>query len=364
MRLASWRYFDFWLLGAMAVLIIFSIAMINSAIAGNPTLIENNTVERQIVFALAGLGIIIFVTILDYHFWIPIGKVLYVVLGILLVFILVAGEALFGSARSVDFGFLIIQPSELAKLTIILTSADFFAKHRHRLSKFSWVIRSSFLMLFLVGLIILQPDLSTSIVLVVIWLALLFASGLKFEHMVIFIVAGTILPIATFPLLENYQQRRIINFVAPDEEASFGEQFNINQASIAVGSGGLLGQGYGQGTQVQLRFLKVRHSDFIFSSIAHEFGFIGTTIIMAILFFVIARCVRAARMAHDVYGALICYGVATWFFFQALVNIGMNLNLLPVTGLPLPFVSQGGSSLLSLMLGVGLVESVVSRHKL
>jgi rod shape determining protein RodA len=364
MKLSSWRHFDFWLIGAVSVLIIFSIAMINSAIAGNPELIDNNTVFRQAIFGLIGFVVIIAVTIVDYHFWIPISKVLYVILGILLVFILVAGEALFGSARSVDFGFLIIQPSELAKITIILTSADYFSKHHRRLSKFSWVIRSSFLMLFLVGLIILQPDLSTSIVLVVIWLALLFASGLKFEHMVIFLIMGITLPIVTFPFLADYQKARIVNFIAPNEDARFGEEYNVNQASIAVGSGGLLGQGYGQGTQVQLRFLKVRHSDFIFSSIAQEFGFIGTTIIMLLIFFVVIRCVRAAGMAHDLYGALICYGVATWFLFQAFVNIGMNLNLLPVTGLPLPFVSQGGSSLLSLMLGVGLVESVVSRHQL
>ena len=155
----------------------------------------------------------------------------------------------------------------------------------------------------------------------------------------------------------------MVNFFFTDPDARFGEEYNVNQAIITIGSGGWLGQGYGQGSQVQLRFLKVRHSDFIYSSIAEEFGFVGTFILMFLLVFIVYRCLRAARLAHDTYGALICYGVATLFAFQTIVNIGMNLKLLPVTGLPLPLVSQGGSSLLSIMLGIGLVESVVSRQK-
>ncbi|MDH5607286.1 MAG: FtsW/RodA/SpoVE family cell cycle protein, partial [Anaerolineae bacterium] len=159
------------------------------------------------------------------------------------------------------------------------------------------------------------------------------------------------------------QQGRIARFLFPNPDARFGEEYNVNQAQITIGSGGWLGQGYGQGSQVQLRFLKVRHSDFIFSAIAEEFGFIGTIIVLGLIFFVIMRCLRAARLAQDMYGTLICYGVATFFAFQTIVNVGMNLNLLPVTGLPLPLISQGGSSLLSLMLGIGLVESVVSRRQ-
>ena len=124
-----------------------------------------------------------------------------------------------------------------------------------------------------------------------------------------------------------------------------------------------MGQGYGQGAQVQLRFLKVRHSDFIFSAMAHEFGFVGTILVMAILLFVIYRCLRAARLARDTFGALISYGVATLIAFQVVVNIGVNLNLLPATGVTLPLVSYGGSSLLSILVGIGLVESIILRHK-
>jgi rod shape determining protein RodA len=155
----------------------------------------------------------------------------------------------------------------------------------------------------------------------------------------------------------------VITFLFPDPEAQFGATYNVNQALVSIGSGGWFGQGYGHGTQVQLRFLKVRHTDFIFSAMSEEFGFVGALIFMALLLFIIIRCLRAARMARDTFGSLICYGVAILLFFQGAFNIGMNLNLFPVSGLPLPFLSYGGSSLLASLLGIGLVESVILRYK-
>jgi len=364
MRLETWRYFDFWLLGAVALVIIFSVAMIDSAIAGNPELIENDTVNRQILFAGIGFVVIIITTMFDYHFWATIGRVIYIVLAVFLaILIFGGGEAEFGAARWINIGFAVVQPSELAKIAIIVVMADFFARYQDKMGRFDWIIRSVLLTMGLVSLIIIQPDLSTSITLLVIWFALLFASGLQAKYIIVFIFLALLLPIVSYPFLEEYQQRRVLNFLFTDPGARFGEEYNVRQSIITIGSGGWLGEGYGQGPQVQLRFLKVRHSDFIFAAISNEFGFIGAIIVMAILFFIVYRCLRAARLAHDTFGALICYGVATWIAFQNLVNIGMNLKLLPVTGLPLPLISQGGSSLLSIMLGIGLVESIVSRHR-
>jgi rod shape determining protein RodA len=171
-------------------------------------------------------------------------------------------------------------------------------------------------------------------------------------------IAGLVLIAIAFPILADYQQARVINFLFPDPEASYGETYNVEQALISIGSGGWFGQGYGQGTQVQLRFLKVRHTDFIFSAMAQEFGFVGTTLVMGLLVFIILRCIQAGRNASDLYGSLIAYSFAAMLFFQAAVNIGVNLNVVPVSGLPLPFMSYGGSSLLSSVMGVGLVESV------
>jgi len=140
--------------------------------------------------------------------------------------------------------------------------------------------------------------------------------------------------------------------------------YNVNQAKIAIGSGGLFGQGYGNGSQVQLRFLQVRHTDYIFSAIAEEFGFVGALTVIGMLVFIILRCLRIARKAGDVYGAMISYGFAILIFFQTIVNIGVNLNVIPVTGLTLPFISYGGSSLVSLLIGIGFIESVAVHHNI
>jgi len=363
MRLETWRYFDYWLIGAVAVLIIFSVAMIDSAIAGNPELIENNTIQRQIIFAALGFVVIIGVTFFDYHFWSTVGKVLYGVIFIMLAMVTFGGEEAFGAGRWLTVAGQVIQPSEMAKIVVIVLSADFFARYKERIGEIPIILRGALATVILVSMIFVQPDLSTSITLVVIWIGLLFASGLKGKHILLFLVIALVIGAVAYPFLADYQKARITNFLFTDPEASFGEQYNVNQALITIGSGGWLGQGYGQGTQTQLRFLKVRHTDFIFSVIAHELGFVGTVVMMGVLFFVIYRILHNARMARDTYGALICYGVATLIAFHTIVNIGMNLKLLPVTGLPLPFISQGGSSLLSIMLGIGLVESVAARQK-
>jgi rod shape determining protein RodA len=359
----NWRHFDFWLLGAVVVMTIFGVTMIRSAVAGNVALEEANIVQRQIIFGLIGFVVVFLASIVDYHLWASISRPMYIITVIFLGVLTIAGQALYGSARWFDTGVILIQPSELAKIVVILVLADFFARNQEKIGNLVWVGRSLIFTLGIVIWILLQPNLSTSLVILVIWFALLWASGLKLSHLLVFIAGGITLPFAAFPFLQEYQQRRILNFLFPDPTASYGENYNIQQALISIGSGGLLGKGYFQGTQIHLRFLKVRWSDFIFSGTAEEFGFVGAVVLMLLLIFIVARCIRAARLARDTYGALICFGVAVVLTFQGFVNIGVNLKLLPATGLPLPFISYGGSSLLSLLLGIGLVESVILRHK-
>ena len=376
MRNTPWHHFDFLLFGAVALLTIFGITMIRSAIAGNIELIEGNTVQKQIIFAVGGFIIAMIVAAIDYRLWASLSRFLYWGIILILVILLVVGNQLFGSNRWFSLGPILIQPSELAKIVIILVMADFLTRHQERIKNFSWVVRSFIVTLGIAIWILLQPDLSTSIVIFVIWFALLWAGGLEIKHLLLAIGTGALSLVVGLPLLllnydptntdaliKPYQIERILNFLLPDPNATYGANFNVFQALVSIGSGGWFGKGYESGTQVQLRFLKVRHSDFIFSALAEEFGFVGTIVVIGLLLFVILRCLRAARLSSDTFGALIAYGVATLFTFQAVVNIGMNLNLLPVTGLPLPFVSYGGSSLLSMLLGVGLVESVILRHK-
>jgi rod shape determining protein RodA len=365
MRLANanWRYFDFWLLGAVAVLTIFGITMIRSAVAGNIELEALNLVQRQLIFTVVGFVVILLTAYIDYHLWSSVSRSLYLGMAILLAVLAAVGAALYGSARWFDTGVILIQPSELAKIVMILVLADYFTKHQEQIHELKWVVRSFLMTMGMVVWILLQPNLSTSIVIMVVWFALLWAAGLRLKHLALFFFAAVTLPFMAFPFLADYQQKRIMNFIFPDPKASYGDIYNIQQALITIGSGGWLGQGYANGTQVQLRFLKVRWSDFIFSAMAQEFGFAGTLLVILLLIFVIMRCLRAARISRDTFGALIAYGVATLIAFQAVVNIGVNLNLMPATGLTLPFVSYGGSSLLSALLGVGLVESVILRQK-
>jgi rod shape determining protein RodA len=342
---------------------IFGVTMIRSAVAGNVALEQANIVQRQIIFALVGFVVIFIVSAIDYHLWASISRPIYVVTAFFLGVLTIAGQALYGSARWFDTGVILIQPSEFAKIVVILVLADFFTRNQDKIVNLLWVGRSLLYTLGIVIWILLQPNLSTSLVILVIWFAMLWASGLKLNHLMLFILAGAILPFVAYPFLEDYQQRRILNFIFPDPNASYGENYNIQQALISIGSGGLFGKGYFQGTQIHLRFLKVRWSDFIFAGTAEEFGLVGAVIVILLLLFIVYRCLRAARLAKDTYGALICFGVAVLLAFQGFVNIGVNLKLIPATGLPLPFISYGGSSLLSLLLGIGLVEGVILRHK-
>lgn len=357
----TFRHFDFWLLGAVAVLTVFGIAMIWSAMAGNEVLLE--VFPRQIIFSIVGFGVVIAVASVDYHLFNAASRLLYVLVLLLLIMVYAGGVVSGGAARWLDTGFFFIQPSELAKIAIILILADYFSRTEGRAHDLRWIMRSLIPTLGLLIWIFIQPDLDTSIVIMVIWFTLLWASGLPLQYVFLFALFGGLLAVAAFPFLQEYQQDRIITFFFPDAEARFGNEYNINQALISIGSGGWLGQGYGQSSQVQLRFLKVRHTDFIFSALSAEFGFVGAVLVLALLLFVVYRCLRAARLARDTYGALICYGVATFLFFNIAINVAMNLNMIPVAGLPIPFISYGGSSLLSSLLGIGLVESVVARRK-
>jgi rod shape determining protein RodA len=375
-----WRHFDVALLGTVAVLTIAGVAMIQSAIAGNPELVDLNVVGRQTLYAGAGFLLVLLTAAIDYRTWAALARPIYLFCLLFLALIPIAGVAGFGAARWFQIATLTVQPSELAKILMILVLADFLARNQARLHSFGTLLKS----LLLVGapavLILVQPDLSTAVVLLVIWGALVWAAGIRLRQLAVIagiaaVVGLVIAPLLTryfvvgypagedFLFLRNYQMTRVVNFLFPHPDESFGNIYNVEQARIAIGSGGLIGQGYGSGTQVQLRFLKVRHTDFIFSAMSQEFGFVGALIFLLLLMFVVFRCLRAAGTARDLFGSLICYGVAILLLFQGSFNVGMNLNLFPVSGLPLPFLSYGGSSLLTSLLGIGLVESVRLRHK-
>ena len=356
-----WRRFDYILFLATLALVVIGIMMIASA---TQDAIDDDIISRvpdQINFAIIGFLVAVILASIDYRLLGGLSPWLYGGIVTLLFVVLAFGvEGAGGARRWLNIG-IRIQPSEIGKIILIITLSQYIAERYLELGKLATVLRTMAHVAIPAGLIFAQPDLGTTIVFLVIWAAIIWSAGLRLRHIALFLFALAIILPLVFPLLRPYQRARVETFINPqlDPDAAY----NINQARISIGSGGILGKGYAVGPQNTGRFLRVRHTDFIFSVIAHEFGMVGGLAVIAIFALVLARILKGAREASDPLGSMICYGVAAMIFFQTTVSIGMNLNLMPVTGLTLPFVSSGGTSLLFTMAGIGLVESVIVRRR-
>jgi rod shape determining protein RodA len=356
-----WRQVDYILIFFTILLIIIGLLMIRSATLGavDPDLIRR--LPDQVLYSIIGIIMVFALAAVDYrllggvHNWLYAGMVFLLTL---VIFFGVEGD---GGARSwINFG-IRIQPAEIAKVLIIITLGTYLAQHYQALDKLETVIRSLIHIAIPTVLIFVQPDLGMSIVFGVVWFTMIWAAGIRLKHIALFALSGLLALPILWSRMETYQRERITTFISPSpDDPSF---YNILQAQITIGNGGWIGKGYAQGPQSQLRFLRVRHTDFIFAVIAEEFGFVGGVIVLVLIGIVIWRILEAARTAADPLGSLICYGVASFVFFQTFVSIGMNLGLLPVTGLTLPFISSGGTSLLSTLAGIGLVQSVIVRRR-
>ena len=355
-----WTNFDWGLMLAIAILTTIGIAMIRSSTFQHPNLFD--TPIKQIQYALVGAILIIILASIDYRYWQSLSKPLYILIIITLSVLFVAGVVAGGAQRWFDFfGLFFVQPSELAKIGSVIWIANFFAIRKKNLNDFKWVLLSILHAGLPAALVMAQPDLSSAIMIIIVWISIIWAAEIQIKHLAILsTISVSSLPFLWF-IMEQYQRNRVINFINPQNDP--GAQYNVRQAIISIGSGGWFGQGYNQASQVQLRFLKVRHTDFIFSATAAEFGFVGALIIMLLFVFITWRILRIGNNAQDPFGSYLCYGMAIMIFAQAFFNIGMNLNLLPVIGLPLPFFSYGGSALLTLCVGLGIVQSVAVRQK-
>ncbi len=354
----AWRNFDWGLLAITLAIVVYGLFMVRSATINTPGV--EDLAGRQIIFALAGLGLLLLVASLDYTLIGVAPYLFYGVIIVLLALVELAGTTQGGAQRWYDVG-LPVQPSELAKIIIVIVLARYLANREQSMRQLNTYLGALALLLLPAVLIYLQPDFGTT-------LAILFAGGMMLlvAGLPLFYVALTALAAAAAaPLvwlsLQDYMRQRLMLFLNPAGNPD--DFYNVNQALISIGNGGILGQGLFHGSQSQLHFLRVRHTDFIFSVIAEELGFIGALALLVLFLFLLLRLLRAADLARDSFGRLLVIGVAALIFFQTAVNIGMNLNLLPVTGKPLPLVSYGGSSLLIFMIGIGLVESVVMRYR-
>ncbi len=356
-----WRRFDIVLLAVTMFLVIFGIMMIASA---TQDAIDDDIISRvpdQINFAIIGFIAIIVFAAIDYRLLGGISPWLYGLMIVLLVMVRVFGvEGAGGAQRWINVG-IRIQPSEIGKILLIITLSQHLAERYQALDRIATVFRALVHVTIPAALIFIQPDLGTTIVFLVIWSVIIWSAGLRLRHIAAFAAVIIIVLPFVYTRLPGYQTRRITTFINPGSDPDAA--YNIDQARISIGSGGIFGKGYAVGPQNTGRFLRVRHTDFIFSVIAHEFGMVGGVVLLALFALVLARILKGAREASDPLGSMICYGVAAMIFFQTAVSIGMNLNLLPVTGLTLPFVSSGGTSLLFSMVGIGLVQSVIVRRR-
>lgn len=353
------------------VFVIFALNMIGllnlySATHGPLSLQVESLFLSQILWLAIGWSVFFIVTLLDYQI---VSRIAYVVYGLNLAAILYVtffGEVALGAQRWIDLGFFRYQPSETMKLAMIMVLSKSLSR-RHAdgsgmgIMQLLWPVT---LMLVPFVLVVEQPDLGTAMMLAAISGSMLLFMKIKKWILALLVTIGIIaLPLAWTYVLRDYQKNRIINFINPANDPR-GSGYNSIQSRIAVGSGKIVGKGFRKGTQSQLEFLPERHTDFIFSVLSEEHGFIGSlgTIGLFLVLFVVG--IRISSTARDKFGALLCVGVLTYLFWHMFVNIGMVIGLLPIVGVPLPLLSYGGSSLLTTMAGLGLVSSVAYRRYL
>ena len=357
-------YFDYWLLGATLLLALIGIAMIYSATAciTGEALDWESPALRQAIYLAAGLGGMFILTFIDYRVYATLRWPIWIFTIAILVVVSVIGLETHGAVRWIDLRVFLFQPSELSKLLLILVVAKYMSDHEKEMTRWRILILSFLFIALPLVLVYLQPDLGTAIVIAATWGVMALATGLRLRDVLIILAIGAVAALLIWPTLRPYQQDRISTFFDPAHDP-LGAGYNVTQARIAIGSGGLNGLGFCSGTQSQLRFLRIRQTDFIFSVIGEELGFVGSVFVVALFAFILFRIIRAAMLSRTAFGKIIAVGIVAMIFVQSYVNLGMNLGLMPVTGIPLPFVSSGGSSLISLLAAEGVVQSILIHHR-
>ncbi len=372
-----WRNLDYPLLLAVLALMAFGIVIIGSATrSGDVSAASLSFVKRQILWDALGLVTIFIVLLFDYGFVVRLTNVLYAanLLGLLLV--LVKGRTVLGGQRWIAMGPFQLQPSEIGKVLLIITLAAFLKRREGKLSRPRDLVPAFLYVAVPMVLILRQPDLGTSLVFVAILFGMLYMAGARGHHLAV--VAGTGLTVVVailvlhfqyavdLPLVKHffkdYMMKRLVVFVDPQIDP-LNAGYHIIQSKIAVGSGGLIGKGLFGGTQNQLNFLPEQHTDFIFAVVGEELGFLGAIALLGLYFFIIFRGLQIMANAKDTHGVLLSAGVLSMLTFHVLVNVGMVAGIMPVTGIPLPFMSYGGSSLLANAAAVGVLLNVGMRRQ-
>jgi len=388
-RFRVWRHFDYVLFVVTLLLTAYGVLMIYSANLGSPDPRLQDLWRRQAVIGAAGMGLIILLAAFprDYQWLGDFWWLAYLLAVVLLVLVLFFGESEIGEVRGWFYlGSFHLQPSFIAmNLHAISVGAILGRPRKKRGSSatplfgspktslleerpsdrpdFVSYVASGVMTIALAALIFLQPDMATAAVFVFMWVAMLFVSGVPTRFLVFTGLLGfaSLLPVWDLMAQYPYMRRRVLGFINPGSDPNV--KYQLDQAFIAIGSGGLWGKGLGQGTQSQLRYLPVRHTDFVFAVVAEELGFAGVMLLFALYLVLFIRLLWIILIAADRYGRLLVAGTMTMILFQLVVNVGMNLGVLPVAGLPLPFISYAPATLLTTAFGIGIAENVAMRHR-
>lgn len=317
---------------------------------------------KQAIFVVVGLALMFLVTQLDYHTLLGQVPLLYGLSVVTLVAVLLVGRQAFGSRRWIPLvGGFHFQVSEFVKLVIILLVARYFAEQKSEDLDHRDLLKIGGLVALPMLLVMRQPDLGTSLTYVPIVAIGVFLAGIRWRYLAAALVLGALLLPGGWMLLKDYQRERLMTFLDPGRDPR-GSGYQVIQSKIAVGSGGMWGKGVTRGSQTQLRFLPVPHTDFIISALAEEHGFVGVVVLLGLYFVLLMQVVQNAQMAPDRAGMQICMGVGALLLFHVLVNAGMAVGRMPITGIPLPLMSSGGSNTLSTFLMLGLVNNVRLRR--
>jgi rod shape determining protein RodA len=356
---------DFLLVVATLALLAFSVVTLNGPIT-EPEGSTSSLVMRQVAYALVGLFLMLFVARIDYSRFRELRIGLYGTMVGLIVLVLAAGGVTRGSRRWLELPFFRFQPSELGKVLLVLALSAFLIDRVRRLSEREVTSRIMLLALLPTLLVMLQPDLGTGIVYIAIALTLLFVAGTKWTHFValggLAAAAATLVlvlaPALGAPVLKGYQEQRLTAFLHKNDADPKSQGYQLKQSLTAIGSGQKTGRGAHEATQTRFAFLPERHTDFIFAVIGERYGFVGAGIVLSLYALMIWRALRILTLAKNLYGALIAGGITAMLMAQVFVNVGGNLGIMPITGIPLPLMSYGGSSVVMTLIALGFLQSV------
>lgn len=343
---------DWFLVIATMPLIIFGLMAMNS-FAGWDSYYFN----RQVTWALFSYAVLFFVSFFDWRWLRRSGIVSFFYISViaLLLLLFVIGQVVKGAQSWFSFGGFSLQPADLMKIALILVLAKYFSKRHIEIANFRHIIVSGIYALIPFALVLVQPDFGSALIIFLIWFGMILVSGVSKKHLLLLLILASLVSIFAWSfILQPYQQKRILNFIHPLADIR-GSGYNAYQSMVAVGSGELFGKGVGFGTQSRLKFLPEYQTDFIFAAFVEEWGLIGALIIFMLWGVILWRLVRNASLGATNFETLFCLGVAIMIFSHFIIHIGMNIGLLPVTGLPLPFMSYGGSHLMVEFLALGIV---------